>query len=62
MKMVEQKMPVVFPKVWVGLSSAVPDTIRRQGVPFTLIDTKPQKRKPARQGRDRESPPVSKQL
>ena len=50
MKMVEQKMPVVFPKAWVGLSSEVPDTIRREGVPFTLIDTKPQKRKPAQQG------------
>ena len=62
MKMVEQKMPVVFPKAWVGLSSAVPDTIRRHGVPFTLIESKPQKRKPAQQGRDRESPPVSEQL
>ena len=50
MKMAEQKMPVVFPKAWVGLSSAIPDAIRRNGVPFTLIDTKPQKRKPARQG------------
>ena len=62
MKMAEQMMPVVFPKAWVGLSSAVPDTIRRTGVPFTLLDTKPQKRKPAQQGRDRESPPVSEQL
>ena len=60
-KMAERKMPVVFPKAWVGLSSAVPDTIRRNGVPFTLIDTKPQKRKPAQQGRDRKSPPVSEQ-
>ena len=50
MNMAEQKRPVVFPKAWVGLSSAVPDTIRRNGVPFTLLDTKPQKRKPPQQG------------
>ncbi len=39
-KMAEQKMPVVFPKIWIGLSSAVPESVRRNGVPFTPIDSK----------------------
>ncbi len=38
--MAEQKMPVVFPKVWVGKSSAVPDEVMKKGVPFVPLGTK----------------------
>lgn len=51
-KMAEQKMPVVFPKVWIGLSSAVPDAVRRNGVPFTPIDTKPHRTRKPRVAQD----------
>lgn len=30
------KLPVVYPKVWVGKSSVVPDEIRKNGVPFRM--------------------------
>lgn len=39
-EMAEQKMPVVFPKVWVGKSSAVPDEVRKKGVPFVPLGMK----------------------
>ena len=35
------KMPVVFPRVWVGKSSDVPEEIRKNGIPFKINAPEP---------------------